>query len=356
MIGATAHRHLKFTPKHAMVDDSYTFSRLCGTLTTKVVLGTLVKYCTTGIVSQSDNIWHPGVATPRASLEVPRIGERPSVRALLSGGSFGAAVTVDFPDPGRFIRKSPNDGNRFVGEEGPPNNLLPEVSTTAACRWGAPTGDLALRLRERVRAGDRALLLCGGDQSRWRNPDPKFPDVFQLYHTAREVLREFHDPPPIWCTSNCLAEDPSREAARTVQKLEAGATVIVTRPAGMLVQRAEKYWAALARAGVTGVPILVTISVPPGRIAVENWLKMCGVSHSSSEAQQLLQRWQQAATQGTTAFRRFRLSQIQESIEFAKSLSGFAGVHVVPVDDRGVCDLEAYLHVRRTSHPNQPIV
>lgn len=49
------------------------------------------------------------------------------------------------------------------------------------------------------------------------------------------------------------------------------------------------------------MPILVTISVPPGRIAVENWLKMCGVSHSSSEAQQLLQRWQQAATQGVYA-------------------------------------------------------
>lgn len=50
-------------------------------------------------------------------------------RAFVPTGSFGAAVTVDFPDPGRFIRKSPNDGNRFVGEEGPPNNLLPEVLT-----------------------------------------------------------------------------------------------------------------------------------------------------------------------------------------------------------------------------------
>ncbi|KAK3255476.1 hypothetical protein CYMTET_35341 [Cymbomonas tetramitiformis] len=301
---------------------------------------------------QDAGIWGGEIA-PRATLEVPSRGRPAAVSALLQGGVFGALVHSDLPDPGRFSRNTPPTLGLL-----PDGVALPEVSTTAACRWGAPTGDLARRLRERTMAGDRARLLVGGNNELWRNPVPRrfVPDVLELLSEAQKVRRQLAlegaSTPALWCAVNPLAEDPGLEAARLAAKVAGGAEVVVTQPIGLLGERADRFWAAAAREGVV-VPILAGVRVPSGLKAVEQWLQECGVDMGASDVTALLKGWRTAETEGGEAFARFRQAQLAEAINLTKSFLQVVGIHVSPSDVGGISDLAAFINDRQREFPDE---
>eukprot|EP00242_Pyramimonas_sp_CCMP2087_P017475 CAMPEP_0198202546 /NCGR_PEP_ID=MMETSP1445-20131203/5725_1 /TAXON_ID=36898 /ORGANISM="Pyramimonas sp., Strain CCMP2087" /LENGTH=254 /DNA_ID=CAMNT_0043873523 /DNA_START=184 /DNA_END=944 /DNA_ORIENTATION=+ len=222
-----------------------------------------------------DTVWDGKVA-PRATLEIPRRIDPTALQELITSGVFGAGITVDLPDPARFTSLPPETGT------------LPVVSTTAACRWNAPTGSLTQRLGDCLKAGDKAWLLVGGDQKSWRNPSPKRPDALELLDVAMRVRKQSgrEDPPKVWCVANPLG-DTSREAARLAEKFAHGAELVVTQPL-LLRTRVEQFWAETEREGLAHKPKLVGIAVPSSMTSLGKWLKICEVSEQDEEAEALV--------------------------------------------------------------------
>jgi 5,10-methylenetetrahydrofolate reductase len=209
--------------------------------------------------------------------------------------------------------------------------------------------------------GDEAWLLVSGDNALWRNPKPSHPGILDLLADAAAVRAErlgsgLHAP-HAWVVANPLkattAAAAEAEAEHLLRKVDAGAQAVVTQPAALLPERAERFWEACVRLGVH-LPVLVGVAVPTGPTMVEKWLRISDVEPTDADAVALVQRWRAAAAAATDEYERWRRQQLEAALAHARGAPAHHGVHVMPLGERGMVDVLGLVSERLASQPTSP--
>ncbi|GHP11729.1 hypothetical protein PPROV_001045700 [Pycnococcus provasolii] len=286
---------------------------------------------------------------PKRTFEVPFRANADNLKRLIAGARAGdehepyfqASVHTDLPERHR----APPIGSSVVQSSG---SYMASVHAVAACRWGGyngfrgsatmPGGDLEHRLNDTATTHGAAAWLCvSGDQTLWKNPNPRRPSIETLLELASEVRSGLQNPPDVWVAYNPLLHDATTEARRLALKASLGASVAVTQPPSLLPDRARAAYDTLDDVGLA-LPKLVGIAAPNSSARFAKWLELCNVDVRRDDvASKALKAWVDAEKLGDAAFREFRVHFVSEAMRDAlQSVPGAIGIHVMPWNDDGI--------------------